>query len=106
MLTKDEKLFIAYWKENRLSRKRSFRQLAVGLPLAMAMIIAIFVNFFSGWYKRADMIKNTDPSLVLILLIAAMGIAVFVTIFSVRHKWDINEQRYRELLAREDEPEQ
>lgn len=106
MLTKDEKLFIAYWKENRLSRKRSFRQLAVGLPLAMAMIIAIFVNFFSGWYKRADMMKNADPSLVLTLLIAAIGIAVFVTIFSIRHKWDINEQRYRELLAREEEQEQ
>src|SRR5687767_16371 len=54
MLTEDEKKFIAYWEVNRLRRRKSFKQLTVGLPLAAVIVIAIFINFFSGWYKRAD----------------------------------------------------
>ncbi len=103
MLTEEEKRFVQYWEKNRLRKKRSFRQLAVGLPMAAAIVTAIFINFFSGWYKRAEMMKNTDPSLVLVLVIAALLIVVFTAIFSRRHQWDINEQHYRELKSREEQ---
>ena len=107
MLSKEEMDFIKYWEANRLRRKKVFRQLALGLPLATVLVAAIFVNFFSGWYKRAEMERNQqlqkyDASLLLILIIAALIIVVFITIFSVRFKWDRHEQRYRELLARRD----
>ena len=74
----------------------------------MLLVIAIFANFFSGWYKRAEMVRNeatqkNDASLILVLIVAALLIVAFIIIFSVRHKWDINEQRYRELIARENE---
>jgi hypothetical protein len=36
-------------------------------------------------------------------LVAVILIVIFVSIFSVRHKWDINEQRYRELLSKKDD---
>lgn len=109
MLNVEEKQFVVYWKENRLKRKKILRQLALGLPLAVLMVVAIFVNFFSSWYKRAEMVRNemtqkNDASLILVLVVAALLITVFIIIFSVRHKWDINEQRYRELVAREDQP--
>ncbi len=103
MLTKEESDFIVYWEQNRLIKKKVLRQLYVGLPLAVVMVIAIFVNFFSGWYKRAEMVmKREQSSLILVLMIAAILIVIFVVIFSARHRWDINEQRYRELLSRKD----
>jgi membrane protein YdbS with pleckstrin-like domain len=101
MLTKEEASFIEYWEQNRLRKKQVWRQLSVGLPLAVLLVIAIFVNFFSGWYKRAEMtLHRENTSLVLVLLVAALLIVVFVVVFSVRHKWDMNEQQYKELLSR------
>jgi preprotein translocase subunit Sec61beta len=100
MLTQEEKGFIEYWEENRLKKRKVMNQLSVGLPLAVLLVIAIFVNFFSGWDKRATMIINTDPSLIIVLLIACVLIVIFIAIFSFRHKWEQNEQRYQELLNR------
>ena len=36
--------------------------------------------------------------LILILVIAAVGIITFLAVFSARHRWDMQEQRYRELI--------
>ena len=100
MLSEEEKNFIVYWEYNRTRKKKILRQLAVGLPLSVVLVIAIFINFFSGWYKRADMEIRSSASLILVVVIAALLIVVFTTVFSVRHKWDINEQRYQELLVK------
>lgn len=106
MLTEEERRFVDYWKEHRLQRKKWYRQLALGLPLAVILVTAISINFFSNWNKKAEMVRNEmvqkNASLFLVLVVACLAIVVFITLFSVRHKWDINEQRYRELLARED----
>ena len=104
MLTEDEKKFIEYWETNRLKRKKLLKQLAIGLPMSAVIVIAIFINFFSGWYKRADMTLRSNSSLILVLIIAAILIIVFVSVFSAKHQWDINEQRYREFLAKKDKP--
>lgn len=102
MLSSEETGFVAYWSENREKKKKVLRHLYVGLPTAAILVVAIFVNFFSGWYKRAGMqLRSEDSSLILVLLVAAILITVFMVIFSARHRWDLNEQRYRELLARE-----
>ena len=104
MLSKEEKSFIEYWENNRLRRKRIIKQLALGLPLGVVFVILIFINFFSGWYKRAGMVMNADSSLIPVLMVAAIMIVVFVAIFSARHKWEMNEQRYKELLSKKDTP--
>lgn len=101
MLTEDERKFIDYWEHNRISKKRVLKQLYVGLPLGVVLAIAIFINFFSGWDKHAQLLINTDPSIVIVLIIALLLIVIFIVIFSARHQWDLNEQRYRELRARE-----
>ena len=98
MLSEEEKSFVEYWEFNRTRKKKILRQLAVGLPMAVLLAVAIAINFFSGWYKRADMEIRSSASLVLVVIIAALLIVIFTTVFSVRHKWDINEQRYQELL--------
>jgi len=104
MLTEHEQRFVEYWEANRLSKKKVLRQLYVGLPLSCLFVIAIVANFFSGWYKRADMEIRADPSLFLVILIAAILIIMFITIFSARHKWEMNEQQYREFLSKKDNP--
>ena len=109
MLTPEEQGFIEYWEANRLRRKRFFKQLAIGLPAGVLLVIAIFVSFFSGWHRQAAIElrsqAQSDPdsaSIVLVLVIAALLIVVFTAVFSARHKWDMNEQRYQELLAKKE----
>jgi uncharacterized membrane protein len=105
MITEEEKAFLKYWEENRLRKKKVMRQLSAGLPMAVVLVVAIFANFFSGWYKRAAMIMGREGSSLLpVLLIASLLIVVFVIVFSVRHRWDLNEQRYLELRSRKNEP--
>jgi membrane protein YdbS with pleckstrin-like domain len=104
MLTEDEKKFVAFWETNRLRRKKSSRQLLIGLPTGAVIAIAIMVNFFSGWYRRADMVVRSGSSLILVLVIAIILIVVFIAVFTAKHQWDINEQRYKEFLAKKDQP--
>ena len=101
MLTKEEKDFLAYWEANRLHKKKFLRQFSIGLPIGVFLAVAVFVNLLSGWYKKADMIIRSNSSLMATILIAIVVIAVFFTIFSSRHKWEQNEQRYQELKVKE-----
>ena len=102
MLTHDEKKFIDYWEHSRLAKGKAFKAAFRWPSPGCFPGVAIFINFFSGWDKRAQMIINTDPSIIIVLLIGALLIVVFIVIFSARHRWDQNEQRYRELMARRD----
>ena len=103
MLTEDEITFIKYWENNRIRKKKVRNQLSVGLPLAVVLVMVIFVNLFSGWYQRANQeLRREDSSLILVLLAAALLIVAFIVIFSVRHRWEMNEQRYKELISRKD----
>jgi membrane protein YdbS with pleckstrin-like domain len=102
MLTQEEKGFVEYWGQNRLNKKKVLYFLYAGLPLAVALIASVFVTTFTGWYERADMeLQKNLKSLIIVLFIAALLIVAFIVIFSARHRWDINEQRYRELLAKD-----
>jgi membrane protein YdbS with pleckstrin-like domain len=100
MLTEEEKKFVAYWEQNRFKKKKIFRQLYVGLPLGVLLSVGILMNFLSGWYKRAEMQIRVDASGVLVVLVAILLIVVFVVVFSARHRWDMNENRYKELLSK------
>jgi glycopeptide antibiotics resistance protein len=77
--------------------------LSIGLPLGVLLVAAIFINFFSRWNKRADKVIQDDPSNIIVILVAIILIVVFIVIFSARHRWDMNEQRYLELVSRKDE---
>ena len=101
MLTKHEKEFVEFWKKNRQQRKKIRKQLFAGLPFGVLLIALIFASSLSGWYKRAEMVLNVNASLVLIIVIASVLIVAFIVIFSVRHRWEMDEQRYQELISRE-----
>lgn len=102
MLSQQEKEFLRYWKENRLSKKRFLQQFSIGLPLGVLIVVAIFLNLLSGWYKKADMEVRSNASLMPVIIIALVFIVIFITIFSSRHKWEQNEQRYEELKRKEE----
>jgi hypothetical protein len=101
MLTQQEKDFIRYWAANRLRRKKVAIQFLIGIPIGLAFVIPIVINFASGWYKRAQMEANSQDFNPIVLLVALLLIVGFTAIFYQRHQWDQYEQRYRELLARE-----
>jgi hypothetical protein len=102
MLTQKEQEFLDYWEHNRVKKRKVLKQLYVGLPLSVVFVAAIFINFFSGWDKHAQAVVNTDPSLIIVLIIALLLIVIFLVIFSARHRWDMNEQHYHELMARKE----
>jgi sterol desaturase/sphingolipid hydroxylase (fatty acid hydroxylase superfamily) len=111
MLTDEESQFVEYWEANRLRRKRFFRQLAIGLPSGAILVIAIFFNFLSGWHHQADIEMRSQAqsqsdygSIILVLVVAALLIVVFTSVFSARHRWEMNEQRYKELQVKKDQP--
>jgi hypothetical protein len=37
-----------------------------------------------------------------VILVALIGIVIFITIFSAHHRWDRNETLFQELLKKED----
>lgn len=92
-----------YWKQNRLKEKKVFRQLLVGLPLGLLFVVPLLLNFLSGWYKRADMWArgHGDENSATVVIVGGLLILVFIAIFSKRHRWEMNEQSYRELEAKE-----
>ena len=104
MLSEEEEKFIIYWQEHRDNEKKTVKQWLVGLPLGFLFGIPIIINLFSGWYKRATMDLNSQLSNhefnPLVIIIAFLLIVSFVAIFSKRHKWEMHEQKYRELMAR------
>ncbi|HLK28067.1 MAG TPA: hypothetical protein VKT28_05760 [Puia sp.] len=100
MLTEEENRFIDYWERNRDEQKKTARQFLIGIPLGLLFAVPICINFFSGWYKRASMVRNTEEFNPLVLIIAMIIIISFVAIFSKRHQWEMREQKYQELLSK------
>jgi hypothetical protein len=103
MLTPEEKAFVEFWSVRRTEKKRSLRQFTIGLPLGVMIVLALFINLISGWHKRAAMALQNNASLIVVIIIAAIAIVVFMTIFSKNHEWDQNEIRYQELLHKQKE---
>jgi membrane protein YdbS with pleckstrin-like domain len=104
MLTQEEEKFFNYWKEQRLHKRKFLRKLSIGLPLAVIVALAFAVNVFSGWYTKAMMQLNSDPSVIIVILVALLAIVIFITIFSAHHRWDRNETQYQELLKKKEDP--
>jgi membrane protein YdbS with pleckstrin-like domain len=99
MLSTEEEKFLRYWKDNRGREKSPLRQLSMGLPIGLLIGAGIILNFATGWYTRANMVANSQ-STPIVLVIAIIMIALFCSVFYKRHRWEMNEQRYKELNAR------
>jgi hypothetical protein len=99
MLTEKEETFIVYWEKARKRQKKLMYQLLVGLPIGLLFGFFIIINFYAGWYKRADMIANSRFNPI-VLYVAVVIIAVFFAVFSKKFQYDQLEQKYKELLSK------
>jgi hypothetical protein len=99
MLSSQQEAFIVYWEKNRDKQRKLVYQLAVGLPVGLLSGALIVVNFYAGWYQRAEMIANSrfNP---MVLYFAVLLIAVFFAVFSKKFQWDRRETLYRELILK------
>lgn len=99
MLTKEEEQFLADWGVRRQQKRRVF-SFTLGLPIAVLIVLGLFINLLTGWYDQAFAVLRSNASTILAVLLAAVGIVVFMTIFGGRYQWEQREQRYKELLAK------
>lgn len=102
MLDQKEKLFVAYWEVNREKEKNLLYQVLTGLPVGLLFALPIIFLLFTGryWFKRADMVANSELNPVL-LVSAVFLIATFVAVLYKRHQWEMKEQQYKELKIKE-----
>jgi uncharacterized membrane protein len=101
-LSPREREFVEWWERVRDRERKTSRQLLTGLPLGLVFATPIILIFFSSrfWYKRAEMVGNSQFNPI-VLLVAVIIIAVFVAIFNKKLKWEQREQYYKGLKARE-----
>lgn len=102
MLNEKEKAFVTYWELRRLKEKSIWYQLLTGLPVGLLFSIPIMLILFSGrfWYKRADMVANSQLSAG-VLVFAVLLIALFVAVLYKRHQWEMKEQQYWSLKSKD-----
>lgn len=98
MLSTEEKNFITYWEANRDKQKSWKTQLITGLPIGLIFGLPILLNLFVDWNVQIKEIKRGQLN---VLLFAVGIIVTFIAIFTVRHKWDLREQHYKELLQKQ-----
>jgi MFS superfamily sulfate permease-like transporter len=98
MLSKEEQQFLDYWSVERTRKRRAGATL--GFRLSVLVVFGIFLSIVTGWHKEAMTVLRSDPSTILVIVLAAIAIVVFITIFSSRYQWEQREQRYKELLVK------
>ena len=94
----DNETFLACWSENREKEKTSFRPFMIGLSAGFAIGISVIGVMESGWYERANMEANSKMN-YLVLLLAILSISLFMAFIYRKFRWEMQEQRYMELLA-------
>jgi len=105
MLTDDEKRFVEFWEKRRLIEKSFVYQLLTGLPIGLLFSVPIILILFTGrwWYKRADMVANSELNPWL-LIVGVFLIALFVAIFHKRRQWEMREEQYQQLRSKHNNP--
>ena len=104
MLSDKEKRFILYWEKEREKQNSIWGKLINGLPMAvlfslpiLLFIFAVYI-FFPDWYSK---VSNTSSGSFITILIAVFLCILFFSYFRMHYKWEMNEQLYREIKAKE-----
>lgn len=98
MLSHENEAFLTWWSQNREKEKTSTRPFLVGLSTGFAIGAGVIITLQSGWYTRANMEANSKLSSI-VLLLAIMLVSFFMAFFYRKFRWEMQEQRYQELLA-------
>ena len=98
MLSEENEVFLAFWKSNRDKQRTSIRPLLIGMSGGFTIGILVLITLESGWYERATMVANSRMSSV-VFLIAILILSVFMAFIYRKFRWEMNEQRYLELMS-------
>lgn len=104
MISEKEIAFLRYWERNRDIENTFVSKLTRGLPMALLfglpiiLLVMVVRIFFPDWYMK---ISGTSPGMFTTAVIAMFGIVVFYSYFRMQYKWEMNEQLYKELKAKE-----
>lgn len=98
MLSSTDEAFLSYWSKNREQQRTSIRPFLIGLSAGFAFGISLILALSAGWYERANMEANSKLSSI-VLLLAILLISFFMAFFYRKFRWEMQEQRYLELLA-------
>ena len=101
MVTEQEKAFVEWWARNRGKGKGAGLWMA-GLRWGLLLVGLTALSFVFGWHKQATMWArgHSEDNTGLVLAVAGLIIVVFMAIFYRRHKWEMYEQQYREILSK------
>ena len=103
MLTQREDEFLTYWKNNREKLSTTGGKLKKGFPFALlfsfpilAFLSVIFL-FFPDWAAKISFIST---GMIVMIFIAVALLTIFVAYFRMHFQWEMNEQAYKELIAK------
>lgn len=102
MVTEQEKAFVEWWKKNRDSNSGLAGLWLKGVRWALIFAGLTVCSFLFDWHKAAGMWARTHVGggLAVVLLLAGVVTVVFMAVFYKRHKWEMYEQQYREILSK------
>lgn len=104
MLSEKETSFIQYWEKVRDHENTFSRKLIAGLPMAtlFCMPVLLFVMlvyiFLPDWFAK---VSNTNSSTYVVVFLALLIATVFIAYFRMHFRWEMNEQKYLELKAKQ-----
>ncbi|MGG9972470.1 hypothetical protein ACQ33O_11810 [Ferruginibacter sp. SUN002] len=104
MISEKDRLFMRYWEANRQKESTFVSKLSRGLPMALIfslpiiLLVMVIRIFFPDWYMK---ISATSPGMFLTAVIAMLIVTIFYSFFRMHYKWEMNEQLYQELKAKE-----
>ena len=104
MISEKEIVFLRYWERNREIENTFVSKLTRGLPMAVLfalpiiLLVVVVKLFIPDWYMK---ISGTSPGTFVTAVIAMIGVVLFYAYFRMQYKWEMNEQLYQELKAKE-----
>ncbi|MCW3090998.1 MAG: hypothetical protein JWP81_2067 [Ferruginibacter sp.] len=104
MISEKESAFLSYWERNRDIENTFTSKLTRGLPMAMLfglpiiLLVVVVRLFFPDWYMK---ISGTSPGMFVTAVVAMIGVVLFYSYFRMQYKWEMNEQLYKELKAKQ-----
>lgn len=99
MLNSADTAFLEFWAKNRIQQRNSIRPFLIGLSAGFVLGISLILTLSTGWYERASMEANSKMS-SFVFLIAILAISFFMAFFYRKFKWEMQEQRFLELMAK------
>lgn len=104
MLSEKEISFLHYWEKVRESENTFSRKLIAGLPMAtlfclpVLLFVILVYLFLPDWFAK---VSNTSGATYVVVLVALVIATLFMAYFRMHFRWEMNEQKYLELKAKQ-----